>query len=486
MLTTQAEFIDDFVDDTGNAVEDIQPFVEEVRSFLKDDETAASISDEEIVLLAMLPAPLTERSNDFDRALTLECDEKTTEVFIARITDLMVETFDVAFVILGSVFGGIGKLVCRQIATRAFAGPRGARFANRVANVVSSTGKSPALLADVVSETIAEVGLNGILDAISEAPDISGWDIAVTGLSFLANLLAIGLSGGVVLSVKIAAAGLAARDWYKSIDAVLEYERLVCPPTMAPSRRPTPIPTRAPTRPPTPRPTPRPSRSPTPRQPTNPSGRGWTTGVFGDPHLSTFDRLRFDCQASGEFTMVSSLETPDFAIQERLESAGSGICSQASVSTGVVVNEPGIPTVQISIAQQPGVNSTGNISVSGNECPVNVYVDGAIQDSFANLTNLNDQVEIEIIGTSVRVFFPFTGVQARPTMRYSASFGCHFTLQVFIPFEYRSDETILGLLGTPNKNRGDDWISADGSPYTPPATVEDSIFSPSYTYCATQ
>jgi hypothetical protein len=54
------------------------------------------------------------------------------------------------------------------------------------------------------------------------------------------------------------------------------------------------------------RPTPQPNGpNPVPALP-----GGFWSGVFGDPHLSTFDRLRFDCQAAGEFTMVTSLESP--------------------------------------------------------------------------------------------------------------------------------------------------------------------------------
>ena len=77
---------------------------------------------------------------------------------------------------------------------------------------------------------------------------------------------------------------------------------------------------------------------------------GFLSGVFGDPHLSTFDRLRFDCQAAGEFVTVTSLETPEFIIQERFTSVQSDVCSLASVSTGVALQDVNTPTVQVSIS----------------------------------------------------------------------------------------------------------------------------------------
>ena len=70
-------------------------------------------------------------------------------------------------------------------------------------------------------------------------------------------------------------------------------------------------------------------------------------------------------------------------------------------------------------------------------------------------------------------------------MRSSADFGCFFITQVFLPFNYRSDETVLGLLGSPNGVRGDDWVSPDGSPFDPPADQAESIFGRAYDYCVT-
>jgi len=475
MLTSPEDDIEDFIDDTGIAIEGILPFVEEVRSVFAGDNETGPISDTDIVLLAMLPNPTTESDSNMRRALTLTCEEKTPGTLAARVLDFMVEAFDLAFSLAGaSVFGGIGGSVGAQIANNILSGPRGPQFAAQLANIAATSGKNPAALGQVIAGTFAEVGANGFLDALSQAPDITGFDLAVTGLSFVANLLGTGLTGGVALGLKITNGLLSLNDFYKAADALTEYAELMCPPTAAPTA---PPPTMAPVSDP-------PTREPSPRQPEDPRGRGWTTGVFGDPHLSTFNRLRFDCQASGEFTMVTSLQTPAFAIQERFESVGSNVCSQASVSTGVVINEPGIPKVQISIGHEDDVINTGSLSVVGNECPINVYVDGSIQESVASLEDLNDQVTIS--WPSLRIFFPFTGVQVRPTIRYSPSFGCHFTLQVFIPFVYRSDETILGLLGTPNNLRGDDWISSDGSPYANPTNIEESIFGASYEYCVSQ
>mmetsp|Transcript_2283 Transcript_2283/g.3471 ORF Transcript_2283/g.3471 Transcript_2283/m.3471 type:complete len:840 (-) Transcript_2283:714-3233(-) len=221
--------------------------------------------------------------------------------------------------------------------------------------------------------------------------------------------------------------------------------------------------------------TPRPTRS----QETGGGGR--TSGVFGDPHLSTFDRLRFDCQAAGEFTMVTSLQTPAFKIQERFIGIGSNVCSQASVSTGIAISEVDLSTIQLSIPRD-GTTVSGTETVI-NSCPVNFFVDdNEIPNGLANVPNI-EGIRVIVSERRVTFLYSFTGVQIRVTIRNSEAFGCFLTVQNFLPFDYRSNETIVGLLGTPNGNRLDDWVAPNGSSYSPPADISESIFSRSYQYC---
>ena len=50
---------------------------------------------------------------------------------------------------------------------------------------------------------------------------------------------------------------------------------------------------------------------------------GIITGVNGDPHIISWDGLKFDCQAAGEFITVTSLQDPTFQIQERFSEVSS-------------------------------------------------------------------------------------------------------------------------------------------------------------------
>lgn len=184
--------------------------------------------------------------------------------------------------------------------------------------------------------------------------------------------------------------------------------------------------------------------------------------------------------------MITSLETPAFKIQERFTSVGSGICSQASVSTAVAISEVDIPTVQLSIPRLIEENRETEETTMVNDCPVDLYVDSIklIRWTASDAQNLYDiGIDISVAGSVITVKNTMTGVRSDIAVRNSAAFGCFFTMQHFLPRNYRPSDTLVGLLGTPNDNRGDDWISPDGTSYNPPANEAESIFSTSYQYC---
>lgn len=73
-------------------------------------------------------------------------------------------------------------------------------------------------------------------------------------------------------------------------------------------------------------------------------------GAFGDPHLRTFDGVRYDLQAAGELTLVRA---GDLEIQVRLEKSGRWI----SIVTGVAMNVDGS---RFTLTQDP--ESTGYVA----------------------------------------------------------------------------------------------------------------------------
>jgi len=78
-------------------------------------------------------------------------------------------------------------------------------------------------------------------------------------------------------------------------------------------------------------------------------GEVFTTTVGGDPHITTFDGLEYDCQASAEFVLVKSADG-EFEIQGRFESVGRGAC----VLTGLAIRRIGYYRFELSMADHMG------------------------------------------------------------------------------------------------------------------------------------
>ncbi len=184
---------------------------------------------------------------------------------------------------------------------------------------------------------------------------------------------------------------------------------------------------------------------------------GTTSGVFGDPHIVTFDELHFDCQAAGEFTTLTSLDDSSFKIQERFSTADSGACAQASVSTGVAVVDAGKPVIQIST---PRSSSQASLSLNTfNGCPIDFYVDGTALQLEADLSSIDDSISVRAFEDEdkIKIKHDDTLLTVNVTVATSASLGCHIMVQVALPGLFHSGETLLGLLGTPN---GDKYVNS--------------------------
>jgi len=210
---------------------------------------------------------------------------------------------------------------------------------------------------------------------------------------------------------------------------------------------------------------------------------GTASGIFGDPHIVTFDEMHFDCQAAGEFTTLKSLENSNFKIQERFTATESGACAQASVSTGVAVVDVGKPIIQIST---PRTSTQASSSLNTfNGCPIDFYVDGSARQLDADLSGIDASISVSAYEDedTIKIKHDDTLLTLNVTVAKSTSLGCHIMVQVTLPGLFRSGETLLGLLGTPNGDRNDDWRASDGAILSPPVDDMERMFSTAYNYC---
>ena len=176
--------------------------------------------------------------------------------------------------------------------------------------------------------------------------------------------------------------------------------------------------------------------------------------------MITFDGLEYDCQGAGEFIIAESLEDPTFVIQERFTRINSTTCNQMSVSTGVVIKDTNVPAIQIST---PRIGQASPMNIV-NTCPIDFYLG---ETSHTLGTDFSDSgATVALIGSQfpplIRIVHLETFVTIEIRVQISDIFGCHFFVETFIPEDFRPSETILGLLGTCNADRNDDWRASNG------------------------
>jgi hypothetical protein len=140
----------------------------------------------------------------------------------------------------------------------------------------------------------------------------------------------------------------------------------------------------------------------------------------------------------------------------------------------LAIQEPGRPTVQVSF--RAGVATTISECLS----LVELYEGGVIR-SLNNSSNVFVNV---VNADEVVLTFP-TGLEVHALVRSSPTFGCFFTQWIYLPDNFRSDETLTGLLGNANGNPYDDWQTKLGAALPTPDN-ETALYQGSYDYCRTE
>lgn len=192
--------------------------------------------------------------------------------------------------------------------------------------------------------------------------------------------------------------------------------------------------------------------------------------LWGDPHVLTFDKLFYDCQGEGEFTVLKSLDDQgNSALEVQGRFVNIDPSMSASVMRAVAVKEDNAPNLQIEV---PAVQVDG-------KCPISFYIDGAVQDLLHGV--LSEDVLVQELGeTAAVIYYPKTGLQFIFFVHHSDNFGCYVSTKLCVPKDYREGEKLIGLLGSADRDTTNEWVDSQGN--TIPATGS-MYFEEAYNYC---
>ncbi|CAB9525491.1 expressed unknown protein [Seminavis robusta] len=189
----------------------------------------------------------------------------------------------------------------------------------------------------------------------------------------------------------------------------------------------------------------------------------------GDPHFKTFDSLKYDCQGEGVFDIVKSVKDYDSMDATGFSLQGQFVKYVASrkptVTKSVALNTgDGEPTIQMTVPDQPAPGDS-------NGCGPDLYIGGKLIGTWNELPKLQniDGMKVKTTKSKKEKGYVIKYLKSEVTLTVSAKKsnqnGCVMRAEICLPDCYDRilrGEKFVGLLGTPNKDKSDDWRTKDG------------------------
>jgi len=207
---------------------------------------------------------------------------------------------------------------------------------------------------------------------------------------------------------------------------------------------------------------------------------GYKAAGKGGPHIMTFDGVKYDCQAAGEFVLMkaTSGRESNFEIQGRFVKFGND--QQVTATTSVVIKSGSTaPVVQVNVP----------LGASNGVCKPFAFINKELQKG--GLIGLSEdqpgfQSEMFVSDSEegLLLFFFDAKIQVTLTARSNSENGCILSTSVCIGHDspLLESDSFECLLGTPNGNKKDDWMTHDGLPVSLPTTTKEKLVD-SYNYC---
>lgn len=199
-----------------------------------------------------------------------------------------------------------------------------------------------------------------------------------------------------------------------------------------------------------------------------------TATFWGDPHIVTFDGLKYDAMYKGEAILLKQ-EGSKLQVQGLFEKAfdNRGSNWNPAVTTAIAVHgsEVDQPIIEVSMSQE------GDEEING--CPVELFVDGVKQEKIYH-DSANEGGALVLFDEATKLIsveFPGVILLEIAIDRFGK---CHFSTDVTLMNCETAENSVTGLLGSPNGNAADDWMDPDGRIKPIPYDGKGVYFGPAF------
>lgn len=180
--------------------------------------------------------------------------------------------------------------------------------------------------------------------------------------------------------------------------------------------------------------------------------------MWGDPHIVTFDGLKYDVQGTGEYVLTKSLDSK-LKLQVGMDRFGDKAL-QATVARKVVLRTPDDSEPKLEVRYFDILNKRCRLQYLLDGKAVNM--DGAWL-RHGSLASGTEKVQFYVSRHDRYFFFPGSKISLHIRKKHSDAMGCYMNLKICLPDEIVKDEKIVGLLGSPNGDASDDWMDPQGN-----------------------
>ena len=214
---------------------------------------------------------------------------------------------------------------------------------------------------------------------------------------------------------------------------------------------------------------------------------GCKAWVWGDPHTLTFDHVKYDAHAKGEAILAKS-QNPNssFEIHSKMKGFDFGLSGSPAISSGIAVKgaEADSPIIELSLGSASDYSIR---AANGLWCPVDLYVDGNLQEELKLGQSINDSTPNVQMASGGMVFITYPGL-VRIKMWAEKYTDCFFGVEIELldcTCESNAELDLVGLLGNADGDSENDWMDHDGNPRDYPTHPNDYYLEPAFDYSKT-